>query len=250
MMPSGSERAREAAAQGAAAPAGAPHGATVRAMFDRIAPTYDVLNRLMSAGVDQLWRRRAVRALVDQARDGALLDLCAGTLDLTARLAQARPEARIVACDFAADMLERGRHKAPKAETVVGDALDLPFSAGEFSGVICGFGMRNLADLGRGMAEVRRVLAPGGVFVTLEFFRPERAVTRAFHAAYAEHVMPRVGGLLSGDRQAYRYLVRTMKQFATRSEYQAALSDAGFSRVRSTDLTLGIAAIVVAEVSP
>ena len=225
------------------------HGATVRAMFDRIAPTYDVLNRLMSAGFDQLWRRRAVRALLESAPNGALLDLCAGTLDLTALLARGRPDARLVACDFAKDMLERGKHKAPKAETVVGDALELPFSASEFTGAICGFGMRNLADLSRGIAEVRRVLGPRGVFVTLEFFRPERPMTRAFHAAYAEHVMPRVGGLLSGDKQAYSYLVRTMKQFVTRSEYEAALLAGGFSRVRSIDLTLGIGAIVVAEVS-
>ncbi|WP_394821916.1 ubiquinone/menaquinone biosynthesis methyltransferase [Pendulispora albinea] len=227
-----------------------PHGATVRAMFDRIAPTYDVLNRVMSAGTDQIWRRKAVRALLERAPRGALLDLCAGTLDLTALLDRARPEARVVACDFAADMLERGKHKAPRAERVVGDALDLPFSAGEFAGAICGFGMRNLADLPRGIQEVRRVLVPGGVFVTLEFFRPERTVTRAFHAAYAEHVMPRVGALLSGDKQAYSYLVRSMKQFASTSEYEAALIQGGFSKVHTVGLTLGIAAIVVAEVAP
>src|SRR5882757_4181262 len=93
---------------------GASHGATVRAMFDRIAPTYDVLNRVMSAGCDQLWRRRAVRALLERAPQGALLDLCAGTLDLTALVAKGRPEARLVACDFARDMLERGKHKAPR----------------------------------------------------------------------------------------------------------------------------------------
>ncbi|WP_394831974.1 ubiquinone/menaquinone biosynthesis methyltransferase [Pendulispora rubella] len=225
------------------------HGATVRAMFDRIAPTYDVLNRLMSAGRDQLWRRKAVAALTERAPEGALLDLCAGTLDLTALLDRARPASRLVACDFAKDMLERGRHKAPRAETVVGDALDLPFGDGEFAGVVCGFGMRNLGDLARGVAQVRRVLAPGGVFVTLEFFRPERPVTRAFHAAYAEHVMPKVGGLLSGDKQAYSYLVRTMKNFATRAEYETELVRGGFSRVTSSDLTMGIASIVVGEVA-
>jgi len=228
---------------------GGSHGNNVRAMFDRIAPTYDVLNRLMSAGRDQGWRRKAVAALTERAPPGALLDLCAGTLDLTQLLAQARPDARLVACDFAKDMLERGRYKAPRAETVVGDALDLPFKAGEFTGVICGFGMRNLGDLARGIGEVRRVLAPGGVFVTLEFFRPERPMTRAFHAAYAEHVMPRVGGLLSGDKQAYSYLVRTMKNFATRSQYEADLVRGGFARVTSRDLTMGIASIVVAEVA-
>jgi ubiquinone/menaquinone biosynthesis methyltransferase len=224
------------------------HASSVRAMFDRIAPTYDFLNRLMSAGFDRNWRERAVSMLDASAPPGAILDLCAGTMDLTALLAHARPKAKITACDFAADMLERGRHKAPTSEVVVADALALPFADRSFSAVICGFGVRNLASLEKGVSEVHRVLEPRGVFVTLEFFRPEHAVTRAFHATYAEHIMPKVGALVSGDRDAYAYLARSMKAFVTREEYQSLLTQSGFTSVRAIDLTLGVASIVIAEV--
>ncbi len=222
------------------------HGQAVRSMFDRIAPTYDALNRLMSAGVDRRWRKQAV-ALLRRAPAGPVLDLCAGTMDLTALVARARPNDRVIATDFAAEMLERGRHKAPRAERVVADALDLPFESASVAAVVCGFGVRNLADPALGAREVRRVLRPGGVFVVLEFFRPERAVTRAFHAIYAERVLPAVGGLFSGDRAAYRYLADSMGAFLSRAEYEAVLRDAGFVNVRGQDLTLGVAGLVRAE---
>jgi ubiquinone/menaquinone biosynthesis methyltransferase len=224
------------------------HGDGVRAMFDRIAPTYDVLNRVLSAGTDRQWRARAIHELRG-APPGPRLDLCAGTMDLTALLADAFPDDRVVAADFAKEMLDAGRHKAPRAEVVVADAMDLPFADNEFSGVICGFGMRNLADPARGAREARRVLKPGGVFVTLEFFRPTRVAMRLFHGAYARVVLPAVGGLLSGERSAYRYLARSMDGFLSRDEYVRALADAGFVRVTATDLTLGVASVVRAEVS-
>jgi ubiquinone/menaquinone biosynthesis methyltransferase len=225
----------------------ASHGEAARGMFDRIAPTYDALNRLMSGGLDRRWRARAI-AQLDSAPPGPVLDLCAGTMDLTALLGQARPGERLVAADFSPRMLEAGRAKAPGAETVVADATQLPFGDREFAAVVCGFGMRNLADTAAGAREVRRVLRPGGVFVTLELFRPATMTTRAFHRAYARIVLPALGGLVSGDRGAYRYLAQSMAGFLTREEYQSLLSRVGFASVAGHDLTLGVASIVRAEV--
>jgi ubiquinone/menaquinone biosynthesis methyltransferase len=225
----------------------ATHGSAARRMFERIAPTYDLLNRLMSAGIDRRWRARAI-AEVASAPSGPVLDLCAGTMDLTAMLARERPHERLVAVDFSPAMLEAGRRKAPRAEVVVADATALPFADGEFAAVLCGFGMRNLADPRAGAREALRVLRPGGVFVTLELFRPTRAATRAFHRAYASVVLPTVGGWLSGDRHAYEYLARSMAGFFTREEYERALAEVGFGRVRGVDLTLGVASVVSGQV--
>jgi ubiquinone/menaquinone biosynthesis methyltransferase len=225
------------------------HGAAARSMFDRIAPTYDTLNRLMSAGTDTRWRARAVAMLASAPR-GPVLDLCAGTMDLTALLVRVRPGERIVAVDFSPAMLDAGRSKAPGVEVVVGDATALPFADGEFSAVVCGFGMRNLSDPRAGVREVRRVLRPGGIFVTLELFRASRLATRAFHRAYASVVLPAIGGWLSGDRSAYEYLARSMAGFLTREEYERVLVECGFTHVRGSDLTLGVASIVRGEVGP
>lgn len=225
----------------------ARHGDAARSMFQRIAATYDVLNGLMSAGVDRRWRARAV-AEVARAPAGPVLDLCAGTMDLTAMVARVRPRDRVFALDFSASMLELGRAKAPSAEIVVGDATSLPFFDRTFAAVICGFGMRNLADPAAGAREVARVLRPGGRFVTLELFRPTRLATRAFHRTYARVVLPALGGWLSGEPGAYRYLAGSMAGFYTRSEYERVLRGAGFVRVRGRELTLGVASIVCGEV--
>jgi ubiquinone/menaquinone biosynthesis methyltransferase len=232
----------------ARAPSRLEHGDAVRDMFGRIAPTYDLLNRVMSGGLDAAWRKRAIDALAGAPR-GASLDLCAGTLDLTVLLDRARPHQRLIASDFSEPMLLLGKSKVPRAEIVVADAQALPFSDASIAAVVCGFGIRNVADPEKALREIRRVMMPGGVFVTLEFFRPTRVPTRVFHSLYASVLLPTVGGLLSGDRGAYAYLARSMDGFYSRAEYERAVAQAGFAKVTGEDLTLGVASLIRAEVA-
>jgi 4-hydroxy-3-polyprenylbenzoate decarboxylase len=224
------------------------HGAANRAMFERIAPTYDVLNKLMSGGVDRRWRVRAIEALSGMIpANGRILDLCAGTLDLSAMLEESLPEAAIVACDFSAAMLERGASKVRRTERHVGDALALPFEDASFDAVVCGFGMRNLTDLRRGVREAKRVLRPGGAFVTLELFAPKRLRTRVFQETFARAALPALGALVARDREAYAYLAESMRGFVTREAYEQILRAEGFAGVVAEDLTLGVASVVSAR---
>ncbi len=215
----------------------------VQQMFDGIAPTYDTLNRVLSLGIDQSWRRRAIAAL-GALQGRRVLDVCAGTLDLSALAATAGAE--VTATDFSHAMLSSGRGKV-RVPVVRADALALPFADAHFDGVICGFGLRNLDDTRAGLAEMRRVLKRGGRCVVLDFFRPRRAVTRAVQALYNQRVLPLVGGLVSGDRSAYRYLADSIDRFATRADVEAMCRQVGFEQARSEDLTLGIASMVVAS---
>ena len=221
-----------------------------REMFDRIAPTYDRMNRVMSFGIDRRWRTRAVemmRVTVEASSQPRVLDLCAGTLDLAAQLETTFPSASVVACDASERMIALGRAKVRHVECVVGDALALPFEDASFDAVVCGFGVRNLADLRRGLREVRRVLKPRGVFVTLELFRPRGAASRFVHGAGLRYALPVLGAALAKDREAYEYLAESMEGFVTREAYEQLLAEEGFGPVTGEDLTLGMASLVRAE---
>jgi demethylmenaquinone methyltransferase / 2-methoxy-6-polyprenyl-1,4-benzoquinol methylase len=233
----------------AAAGGGAEKRRYVRRMFSDIAPSYDLLNRVLSANVDRAWRRRALRELAwDRAPTGVYLDLCAGTLDVGAQLSRQRGfRGFVAAADFAEPMLRAGDGKAPKSALapVVADAVELPFRDATMSGAIVAFGIRNVAGLDAALAEVHRVLQPGARFVILEFSTPRLAVVRSFYHLYFHRVLPLVGRLVSGHQTAYSYLPESVANFPVEEELQRRMESAGFSDVRWHSLTLGIAAVHV-----
>jgi ubiquinone/menaquinone biosynthesis methyltransferase len=234
------------------------HGATVQQMFGRIAQGYDRANRVMSLGIDVRWRRRAVDDLLAHVavpHEAVGLDLCAGTLDSTIAIHERFPEATLIGGDFVASMLEAGRHKLQgsardKITTQTMDAHALPLADASCDAIFCAFGIRNLSDLPRASAEQARVLRPGGKLVVLEFFRPQRWTTKVVHAIYNRGILPWVGWAVTGDREAYRYLPRSIGKFDTADEYTARLADAGFVDVTVEPLTFGIASIVRAKRGP
>jgi demethylmenaquinone methyltransferase/2-methoxy-6-polyprenyl-1,4-benzoquinol methylase len=209
----------------------------VRAMFDRIAPVYDAMNRVMTAGLDRRWRAQTAAAVV---RPGdRVLDACCGTGDLA--LACARAGGRVTGVDFSERMLARARAKSSAVEWVQGDALELPFADGSFDAASVGFGVRNLDDLSRGLAELRRVLRPGGRLGVLEITRP-RGVLAPFYRVWFDGFVPLVGKVLPGG-SAYTYLPASVRRFPGPEELAAVLEAGGFENVRYRLFAGGIVAL-------
>jgi ubiquinone/menaquinone biosynthesis methyltransferase len=195
-------------------------------------------------GIDKGWRTRALDLLAEQLPDGPLLDSCAGTLDLAKAMEQRFSGRRLLAADFAREMLVRGKGKVERAGLAVGDAMRLPIQSGVLAGMTCGFGMRNLSSPEQGLREAHRVLKPGGVFVVLEFYRPSTLLMRLFHGVYARFVLPTVGFVVSRDKEAYGYLARSMQGFYTRTEFEALAKKAGFREVSGEELSFGVASLI------
>ena len=207
------------------------HGGTlpageVRRMFDRIAPVYDPMNRLMSAGLDRKWRRAAAEAVVKPGDE--VLDVCCGSGDLALAASDAGGE--VTGVDFSKPMLERARRKAPELTWVEGDALALPFQDGSFDAVTIGFGVRNLADPERGLAELRRVLRSGGRIAVLDLTEP-RGLIAPCYRLWFEVFVPAVGRLLRAG-VAYTYLPASVRRFPAPPDLARLMHDAGFERIR------------------
>jgi demethylmenaquinone methyltransferase/2-methoxy-6-polyprenyl-1,4-benzoquinol methylase len=236
------ERSAVDAARGAADKRG-----YVRAMFADIAPRYDLLNHLLSFNIDRGWRRRAIAAL-DWARkpDGQYLDLCAGTLDVAVELARSTGfSGRVIGSDFVEAMLRAGRAKASGRPVfgVAADALAMPLRNASCDGAIVAFGVRNLADLDAGLREAARVVRPGGRFIILEFTTPPNPLVRAGYGFYSNVMLPFIGGLISGNPGAYRYLPESIKRFPSAAELADRMRGAGFNDVKWELLTMGTVAI-------
>jgi demethylmenaquinone methyltransferase / 2-methoxy-6-polyprenyl-1,4-benzoquinol methylase len=214
----------------------------VRRMFDRIAPVYDVMNRVMTVGLDRRWRQATVAQAV---RPGdRVLDACCGTGDLA--VAALRGGAGVVVgLDFAEQMLERARRKEPAIEWVQGDMLALPFDDGSFDAATVGFGVRNVDDLEAGLRELRRVLRPGGRLGVLEITTPRGALA-PFYRLWFDRVIPVLGRVLPGG-DAYTYLPASVRRFPVPEELAALLEECGFAHVRFLVFAGGIVALHVGE---
>jgi demethylmenaquinone methyltransferase/2-methoxy-6-polyprenyl-1,4-benzoquinol methylase len=221
------------------------HAGRVREMFAGIAKRYDLLNHLLSGNVDKRWRRIVAERVREKLSSSSslILDVACGTGDLSLTLFE-NTGARVVGTDFCRPMLEIAAGKtSDRIPLIEGDALNLPFRDGAFEVVTIAFGLRNLASVEGGLAELRRVLKPGGWVAVLEFSRPANAVMRPLFGLYFTRVLPLMGGLVSGSPMAYSYLPASVQRFPDQEQLSLLMQQAGFEQVRFENLTGGIAAL-------
>ena len=228
------------------------HSASVRKMFSRIAGRYDLMNRLMTFGMDRRWRRIAAQA-ADVPAGGVVLDLGTGTGDLALAFTRHSPAGSVIAADHSIEMLRAARSKLRRVDDgglvcpVCVDALDQPFADQTFDCVAQAFVIRNVADPARELAEILRVLKPGGTMVILELVSRKRNLLSPVADAWTEWVIPLAGRLVAGDGEAYRYLVDSARAFHTARSLARLVEDAGFIDVRSRSFAIGSIAILVAR---
>ena len=227
--------------------------ARVAAMFDAIASRYDLLNRVLSAGVDRRWRTRAIRSLQLTGRESAV-DVCTGTADVALAAVEATPgAAQVVGVDFSGEMLRLGARKvasrvrAGRILLARADATRLPIRTASQDAATVAFGIRNVEQPQRALAEMHRVLRPGGRLAILEFSIPASSLVRAFYLPYFRHVLPRIGRVVSGHGSAYAYLPASVGSFIPPATMLGLLAECGFRDTRATPLTFGIVTMYTAR---
>ena len=222
-------------------------------MFNDIAPSYDRLNHLMSLGIDNIWRKKALKEIVDGTQQ-QILDVACGTGDSTIAIAKAmEPGGRVTGIDISAGMMEPLMRKAAhegvhdRIKLLQADALQMPFEADTFHRVTCAFGIRNFEDRKKGLAEFFRVLKPGGRAVILELGIPDKPFIKTLYDIYFRHILPLIGGLISGNRAAYRYLPESVYAFPRPETFCAMMERAGFHNVRHRNFTFGLCRLFIGE---
>ena len=219
----------------------------IEKMFSAIAPSYDLLNLLLSGGRDRYWRKRGIQKL--SPGKGIYLDLACGTCDLALEMRRQGAGSEIIAADFSHEMLLLGKEKVNgnNIRIVRGDALSLSFSDEMFTGVTCAYGIRNFENLEKGLAEILRVLKPGGRAMILEFTTPANKFVRAAYLFYFTRILPLIGGIVSGNFEAYSYLPLSAINFPDRKKLVEIFQSVGFADVKVTPLTFGICDLLYAE---
>jgi demethylmenaquinone methyltransferase/2-methoxy-6-polyprenyl-1,4-benzoquinol methylase len=222
----------------------------VRGMFADVAPRYDLLNRVLSFQIDQLWRAHTVRRVQAYLDNPAarILDLCCGTGDLLLAL-EKRRRGPVLGSDFCHPMLTASQSKRARSPLFEADALCLPLADSSLDLITCAFGFRNFANYRKGIAELHRVLRPGGAAAILEFSTPPNTAFRALYNFYSLQILPRIGALLSGRRDAYTYLPESVRKFPDAEALAADFRSAGFADVTFDRLTFGIVALHIARKS-
>src|SRR5687768_9453299 len=226
--------------------------ARIASMFDAIAPRYDLLNHVLSAGMDRGWRNRAIDAL-ELTQQARVLDVCTGTGDLALAAVDRHGGASVIGVDFAAEMLRLGLNKVRAASLdsrirlVRGDAARIPVGDATCDAATIGFGIRNVAEPERALAEIARVLKPGGRLAILEFGQPRIPGIRTLYAWYFRYMLPLVGRLISKHQSAYSYLPASVGTFPPPAEFVKILAATGFSQVQAVPLTFGIVYLFTAQ---
>ena len=222
-------------------------------MFDNIAKDYDSLNHIMSLSIDKIWRRKAIKKIKDAGEAPRVLDVACGTGDFSIAIAKAVRKGEVIGVDISKEMLEVMRQKVlkNKLESIisqeVGDGEALRFPEGSFDRVVNAFGIRNFEDRDKGLREALRVLKPGGRLVILELSRPQNKIIRWFYDLYFLHILPIIGGKVSGDKAAYAYLPASVKAFPGKKEFTDELRRAGFVNITHRAFTFGICRMYTGE---